>query len=482
MHSRRIADLPALPSGQISLSSRSSHPLANNNNSASGPLLPSPTPSFVGVPRSRRVDINNTTTTDTQIIRIVCIQIFQALNDASDSLNGETLQQLCAEILALSEDAIKLKINTKPSQGNDTNIPSSPVQLSPRIEMQRVPSNGSLSDAINRRMAEVIEKGINSSPPRQDNSHTEPKLFPTKNVLDLLGKLPNDEGQYDIFLNICDPDLMADQQVIRKNYLAFKRSDSNVPFMIFFFLCGVFFMGTGFVWSNDIHTYRQYPTAMLTIIFGILAAFCLLWVTLNRVVLLSFQYNIIILQRFHKFVSNLRNSPYGQWPDNGAMLFAVLCTGFYLVNISLMDVCHPDMVVYNGSNNHVACSSSVEPPPESFVLSMVTIVVLQIFARGVRRTAVVCSWIICITAVNTSIYLSDCGSYAWMNLLLLFFLCISYELERQPLRQFIKTTKAIVAGEMAAELRLQLAVNRTLQASQALESKRSLVRYLLCMA
>ena len=348
--------------------------------------------------------------------------------------------------------------------------------------MQRVPSIRSLKEAINHRLAEVVENEINPSP-RQDNSNIdEPRLFPTNNVLDLFGKLPNDEGQYDVFLNICDPDLMADRQVIGQNYLAFKRSDSNVPFMMFFFLCGAFFMGTGYVWSTNMHTYRQYPTAILSIIFGIFASLCLLWVTLNRVVLLSYHYNIVSLQRFHKTVEKLSNSPYGRWPDNGAILFVVLSTGFYLVNIVLMDLCDPDMVVNNGLNNHVACSSSVEPPPESYLLSMVSIIVLQIVARGVSRTAVMCSWIICVVAVNTSIYLSDSGSYGWMNLLLFFILCISYELERQPLRQFIKTTKAIVAGEMAAELRLQLAVNRTLQASQALESKRSLVRYLLCMA
>ena len=240
-------------------------------------------------------------------------------------------------------------------------------------------------------------------------------------------------------------------------------------------------MGTGYVWSTNMHTYRQYPTAILSILFGILASFCLLWVTLNRVVLLSHQYNIVSLQRFHAFVLNLFNSPYGQWPDNGAILFAVLSTGFYLVNIVLMDLCHPDMVVNNRLNNHVACSSSVEPPPESFILAMISIIVLQIIARGVSRTAVMCSWIICIIAVNTSIYLSGSGSYAWMNLLLFFIICISYELVRLPLRHFIKTTKSIVAGEMAAELRLQLAAYKTLQASQALESKRSLVRYLLTM-
>ena len=456
MHSRRIADI-TLTSGHKSSPSQSSRPRVSSV-SASGLLLPSQASNFIGVSRSRssrHVDINNTSATDNQIIRITCGQIFQALNGASDSLNGETLRQLCAEILASSEDAIKLKIVANPSQENDTNIPSIPaVQPSPRTEMQRVPENVSLKEAINHRMAAVVEKEINSST-RQNNS-------------------------YDMFLNICDPDLMADKKEIRQNYIAFKRSDSNVPFMMFVYLCELFFMGTGFfVSSTNMHTYRQYPTAILSIIFGILASLCLLWVTLNRVVFLSYHYNVVLLQRYHKFVERLFKSPYGQWPDNGAVLFVVLSTGFYLVNIVLMDLCDPGVAAYIGLNKHAACDS---PPPESFVKTMISIIVLQIVAQGVSRTALVCSWIICIIAVNTSIYLSDSGSYAWMNLLLFFIICISYELERQPLRQFINTTKAIVAGEVAAELRLQLAAYKTLQASQALESKRSLVRYLLSIA
>ena len=465
--------LHALASGYRSPSeSIASNRLAQNPTSPTRQSLLSSTPQSRSRSRSsRRIDINNAFATDTQIIRITCGQIFQALNGASDSLRGNVLQHLCAEILVFSEEAIKIKCN-------DTNMPSSPNISSPRRDMRRNPSNGSLIEAINHRMAEVVENN-SSAPSHQDKVTADFKMFPKQKALDLFAKLPNDEGQYDMFLNICDPDLMVDQQQMRRDYLAFKRSDSNVPFMLFFFLCGAFFMGTGYVWTNDMHTYRQYPTAILAIIFGILASFCLLWMTLNRVVSLSFQYYIIGLQRYHEFVVNMYNSSYGQWPDNGAILFAALSTGFYLVNIVLMDLCDPERVVNNGLNNHVACVSSlVEPPPESFVLTMISVVMLQIVARGLSRTALVCSWIICIVAVNTSIYLSDSGSYAWMDLLLLFLVCISYELERQPLRQYIKTTKAIVAGEVTAELRQQLAAYETLQASQALESKRSLVRYL----
>jgi hypothetical protein len=321
-------------------------------------------------------------------------------------------------------------------------------------------------------MAKVVEKAIIPTPHQRTQSSP---LFSTKNAFDLIAKLPNDEGQYDMFLNICDPDLITDEMQIRRDYLSFKRSDSNVPFMIFFFVCGAFFMGTGYVWSNDLDIYCQYPTAILSILFGILASLCLLWIILFRIVFLSFQYNIVCLQRFHIFVMNMYHSLYGQWLDNGTILFASLSTGFYLVNMVIMgDFCDPEMVVNTGTDHHhEAC---VQPSPESYMLTMISIIVLQMVARGVSRMTIVSSWIICIVAVNASIYLSHSGNYVWMNLLLLFCLCISYELERQPLRHCIKVTKAIVDGEVASELRQQLATYETLQASQALESKRSLVR------
>ena len=341
---------------------------------------------------------------------------------------------------------------------------------------KRLKDDASLVGSIQLRMAKVVEKEVVPTP------HNVPvSILPlTKNIFDLLTKLPNDNGQYDMFLNICDPDLMIDKQVFRKDYLFFKRSDSNVPFMILFFVSSAFFMGTGYFWSNNLHTYHQYPTAALSIVFGFLASFCLLWITMFRVVFLSFQYNIFHLQRFYDFVVKMYHSSYGQWLDNGTILFASLSTGFYLVNIVLMDLCDPEMVVNNdaGMNHHVGCDLYVEAPPESYILTMIIIIVLQLVARGVNRTILVCSWIICIVTVNASIYISHSGNYVWMNLLLLFCLCISYEFERQPLRQYIKTTKAIVDGEVAAVLRQQLADYESLQASQALESKRSLVGYL----
>ena len=390
----------------------------------------------------------------TSVIRITCDQIHQLLLDVASSKSDETLQQMCTVMLHRCQDAID-----KPSMENDTKS----IRSSPKMPQREI-SKDSLLAAISQRMANVVEKGIVKRRLSVGSAKSGSNLF----------TLPYDEDQYDVFLNICDSDLMTNHKKTRQNYLNFKRSDSNVLLMVFVYLCGAFFMITGFVWSKDMNVYRQHPTAMLSIIFGLLGSCCLLWITLKRIVFLSYHYKIVYLQHYHKYVVKLYNSPYGQWPDNGVVLFAALATAFYLMNIALMDLGDPDNIVAIGMKNQRVF---FEPPPESFVLTMVCIVVLQIVARGVSCMALVCSWVICIVSVNVTLYLSDSGCYAWINLLQCLILWVSYELERHSLRQYLKTLRVIEAGEMTAKLQLRLASYRALQASDAMAAKCSMVRH-----
>ena len=371
------------------------------------------------------------------------------------------MQELSSEIAKYCQDAIKRKkdVSVKP-----------PNPLSRRLSLQH---------AINERMASVVEKDDKSSAHllRSVEENNRPKSIGSmKTAFRLFTKLPNDDGKYDIFLNIRDPDLISNPHQLRLDYIAFKRSDSNVPFIFFTLLCGIFFMVTGMVWSSNVGTFIYFPTVVLTIIFAVLTALSLAWVALNRVAFLSFRYNIVCLQWYHKYVTKLYELSYGQWPDNSTNICAALAAGFYLVNIVLMNICNPEMEVHVGMNNHHACDSFSGPPPESFVFTMVIVLLLQIAARGVSRMALVCSWIICFIAINMTIYLSGSGSYVWMNVLQALIMFVSYELERQPLRQFIKTARAIEAGEMNAKLRVRLAAYETLQAAEALKAKCSLVR------
>ena len=398
------------------------------------------------------------------IIHSLCNQISKGLYEASDdSLNNELLQELSDEIFQYSLLAIKRKRMS--SQSNDVDVLST--------------DGRSLRIAINQRMASVVEKSSDVLRPvekvKDPVSSKSRKVSIDKIPFHLFTKFADDRYQYDVFLNICDPNLKSNLQQVRNDYIAFKRSDTNIPFIIFILILGIFYMGTEFVWSHDINTYREYPMAVLSIVFAFLTGFSLLWVALNRVTFLSFRYDIVCLQRFHKYVTKLYVSSYGQWPENITMVCGALTMGLYLVNIVLMKLCIPGMVVNVGKNNHILCDSFVEPPPESYVTTVIMIVLLKIACRGVHRIALICSWVVVFVAVNMSIYLSNNGNYVWLNILILFMIGISYELERQPLRMYLKTLKAIEASEIAAKLNARLANYENLQAAEALKAKCSLV-------
>ena len=412
-----------------------------------------------------KVDQNsNTRSSKASIIRIISKQISQGLHDVSETLNHEMLQELSAEIAKYCQDAIKRRKMGKPS--NEDLISA---------------GGRSLQNAINERMANVVEKEVKSdSLPRRTEEVEQLrtknlKSASTKSVLSLFTKLPDDEGKYDVFLNIRDPDLMTNQHQLRHDYIAFKRSDSNIPFIFFALLCGLFFMITGLVWSSHVGTLVHYPSVALTIIFVILTAISFTWVALNRVAFLSLRYNIVCMQWYHKYVTKLYDSSYGQWPDNITIVCAALATGSYLVNLVIVDLCDPNLFVNVGTVNDHGCAQFREPPPETFVLTIIVILLIQIAARGVSCIAIVCSWVVCLVAINTSIYLSNSDGYVWMNILQVLVMFISYELERQPLRMFIKTIKAVEAGEVAAKLKLRLAALETVQADEALKAKCSLV-------
>ena len=405
------------------------------------PISTRPSPSVDQMPNVDNE--NNVPASKASVIHIICDQISQGLCDVSESLNNEMLQELSVEIAKYSEDAIKRKIMVPSNEDNK--------------------SIGSLQKAINERMENVVEKV----------EKTSALLRPIPEVEQFLSKTVR---QYDIFLNICDPDLMTDPHQLRHDYIAFKRSDINVSLMSFTSICAIFSMCTGLAWSSDMSTFLNYPTLLPSMLFAILSLLSVFWIVLNRFAFLSFRYNIVCLQWYHKYVMKLYDSSYGQWPENITVVFIALSTGLYLVNLALMGLCDPEKVVNFGRKNQPSCDSSVGPPTEWYVFVMIVLILVQIIVRGVSRIALVSSWIICLAAINASIYLSDSGNYAWMNILQVLIICVSYELERQPLRQFLKTIKAVEAGVVAAQLRVRLAAYETVQAAEALKAKCSLVR------
>ena len=390
-------------------------------------------------------------TTKAWVIRVACGQIVHALDNISDTLSHQLLQELCAELVARSSAVIQSKVDKsdQSSNGSKSKLPSKRIVL--------IEPNGAQPATDDHRKAETVGRRM---------SHARPLPVVKAPEIDPFGMFP--KGDDDVHSHRSIHNYLSVNQ--RLDYLAFKRSDANVSFIFLFYLSAFFFVITGFLWSHNMVLYQQHPTATISIVFAVLAATSLLWVGLNHVVSLSGRYKQVYFQWYYRYVVKLYKSSYGQWLDNCACLFAALATGFYLVNVVIMNLCH---TTTNISNNIVCIPTTV--PPEAIILTMLIVVMVQIVARGVSHIALMCSWVICLVAINASIYLSGNSNYVWINLLLTLLMGISYELECQPLRQFIKTAKAREAAKVAAELALQLSIYKTLLASEALESKRSLV-------
>ena len=391
------------------------------------------------------VDVPAIATNKAWIIRVACGQIVHALDDASDTLSHQVLQELCAELVVRSSAVIRSKMEkSDQSPQQKAHVDGDPTQ-------------------DDHRQAKTIEKRLSYShhalPKQSIKNHVS---SPIKSPISIF---PED---HDIKSRHTFHHYTTVTQ--GQDYLAFKRKDANVPFILIFYFSAFFFVITGFYWSKDMIVYQEHPTAAISIVFAVLAALFLFWIGFNHLISLLGQYQLVYFPCYYRFVVNLYKSKYGQYPDNCACLFASLASGFYLINIVIIDLCHTITDIHN---NIVCLPTTI--PPESIIMTMLMVLMMQIVARGVRRSALVGSWIICLIAINVSIFLSGNSNYVWINVLLLLIICVSYELERQPLCQFINTTKAMEAVKVAAELELQLSVYKTLLAAEALESKRSLV-------
>jgi hypothetical protein len=279
-------------------------------------------------PREGSIAIDKQSTTPSEqaiksktvIIRRLCSVLFDQLYELATVESEEVINKLGVDLLAKVQDAA-----TKSKQEqNKSNQYSSKKEgrltigkrQSPMLSIKSksnkvrpVSSIGGVSSAVDRRLAIVLEKNESIEDRRftQSSPHAGVSGGPVrKSFFRLFFTLPNDDGMYDIFLNYRIPEFQSDQR--RLDFLSFKRSDSNLPFIVLFCaLCAVF-VATRFHWSAVFTNYQLYPTALVSIVCAVLSATCLLWCAFNRVALLSFQYQIVPMQRFHPAVVHLQLS------------------------------------------------------------------------------------------------------------------------------------------------------------------------------
>jgi signal transduction histidine kinase len=284
-----------------------------------------------------------------------------------------------------------------------------------------------------------------------------------------------DNNMYDVFLNFKDEEFKSAEQ--RLNYLSFKNSDGNIPLQIFGLCFGLTYGATRFWWAVVVDDYATNPAALASVLMMFVCAWVLISILLLRLTLVSVTYDIPVLQRFHPAAVSFLQSRFGHGLDDSLVVGAALSIGLHVVSQAMADACPPGTTTLNMRDCNISAAGDVVAP-EVMVLAIIGVLVCQMLARGVSRIGLVCAWSVMVATINASLWLVGSMSYLWINLELVCVIYLSYELERYPLRQFIKSVRMLEASEVNAQLQISLSKYQIREGELALEAKRSMVRHI----
>lgn len=155
---------------------------------------------------------------------------------------------------------------------------------------------------------------------------------PPLSIFSLFFSIPGD-AMYTRCLGFADEDFLTKQ--IKLDYFAFKASDLNFPMVIFIFIFGSFLLLFRFNYAQQwrVDQNSMYVAALIT---SILAGVCMVAIVLNRLILLSYKYNMSCLQHLHRPMIQLMKTQYGQLADDGVLLFCAVSGALFLLAAVLM--------------------------------------------------------------------------------------------------------------------------------------------------
>jgi signal transduction histidine kinase len=336
--------------------------------------------------------------------------------------------------------------NTNTPEGDNIRHANSNIHVG---NNSKQPSGPSLNAAMNRRLSSLAGRDHESLNKVEMNQSTA------------------DDDMYDFFLNFQSADL-------RQSYVSFKRSDGHSSLQVFVMaiLC---LLAATWLWLERNEGYN--PTVIATICCGTVNLWLVACAIFLKLSFVSLTYNIRILKRFHEPTVRFYRSPFGQYLDDGIVVTAAVTTGLYIVSQALAPACPPGAAFFGTQ----ACNPGKSVgllPPEAVALALTIVIMFQILARGVSRLGLVYAWCVMIATINVSLWLVGSQSYLWINGELAIAMAISYELERMPLRHFIKSVRVVEASEVNAHLRVAVVQYQVRESELALEAKRSMVRHI----
>lgn len=275
-------------------------------------------------------------------------------------------------------------------------------------------------------------------------------------ISDLFTSTRNNRGLHNVFLGFTTKEFQT--AVVAKEYRQFKRSGFNIPLtMIVIILIAAYFganLGINLVYGKN-------PFYLTGFISAIIALFCVLFATFNRAVILSYDHNIIFLQRHFEAIAELTNSPYSQFIEDFALIFIASATSFYMLGGIISGRC--DQKALN--LNSVDCdprSNMTSIPAEQILSVFLGILLGQVLIKGTSRFALCSSWVISLIITNVCLWLLDSEKAYSLNLCFVFIIILSYEFERNSISLFLEKkvmlnteTQRVAADILAVEMRLE---------------------------
>ena len=133
----------------------------------------------------------------------------------------------------------------------------------------------------------------------------------------------------------------------------------------------------------------------------------------------------------------------------------------------------------DASNDKNTLNTGLLCIPVTVLISIILIPFLQIFFGIGSRNAIVISYIISI--ITTNIHLSQSNSdgniYIFINTSYILLLCVSYEIERSSIGEFVRFIKTLNLSRSHASLELKLANEKVEESDRILDSKRQIVKH-----
>ena len=264
-----------------------------------------------------------------------------------------------------------------------------------------------------------------------------------------------------------------------KKYQIFCQRDCNIPLSFVLILnLGVLFFSRSLLdrfWEVN-------SVQIAAVIIGITAVF-LGWVSLairmsawKRIARVKMS-PVSWLGRLRTGLQKLHRHP-GKWfflNDVLIVLFPASCS-LNVLGRSMLAPCPPRTSPMGTQYCNTGGIGGIPPGP--LILGLVSQFLVQIFLRGAKLNWIMYSWIIQIALINYAMWLNESSLFVWINLMFVFTVSISYELERHGRNLFINYRRALRMTSANANLKIELASRMLEDGHREMDAKRAMVRHI----